>query len=395
MPVTALLLVLAQAQVAGPSPRPSSGNSTADFIVERSLALGIDFAPPGPGQTRLAPEEVRTYPGYAAGSWLDSQIQVADDSIAEPPKELRRYLEERREPLWAIVEALEKGSPEWKATSYEEQIPRLMPWIRLHKVLLATALVEERDGRAIEAERALEASWSLGRVFDNEKTLIARILCVSVERWQAGVLRKFREPPSPWVGRLASDEPWRKIAEALETEGTITASQVAPDPDPSEKRLRDSSHKLWTKAADAIAENLRKTSPCDREALTGEAIWRSAAAVFALDSSQEARGLQPIYKEMIQGNVSSMIRRTARLMVDRELTLRILQLRLARAASRDNRWPEETEVTSTVCPGATYGYQAGETKMTIRFQGSVDDPERGVVLPLEYATLDSPAPAAQ
>jgi hypothetical protein len=67
---------------------------------------------------------------------------------------------------------------------------------------------------------------------------------------------------------------------------------------------------------------------------------------------------------------------------------------MARSASREHRWPDETEVTSAVCPGAKYAYQAGETKMTIRFEGSVDDPEAGVILPLEYATLDSAPPPA-
>jgi len=378
----AVVLILAQLRAPSVTPRPQTANSTADIVLERSLALGIDFAPPGPGQTRLSPEEARAYPGYAAGSWLDSQIQVADDSIAEPPKDLRRYLEERREPLWAIIAALEKGSPEWKATSSEEQIPRLMPWIRLHKVILATALVEERDGNAIEAERALEASWSLGRVFENEKTLIARILSVSVERWQAGVLRKFKEPPPSWIGRLDQDRPWRKIAEAIEAEGKI-AIPAGTEPEPASTR------NLRAKAMAAIADGLIKASPCDREALTSEALYRPAASVFELEASEEAKAWMTIYRDIVMPNIQSMIRRTGRLMVDRELTLKIMQLRLVRAASRDHRWPDETEVTSAVCPGATYGYQAGESKMTLRFEGTVDEPEAGVVLPLEYSTRES------
>src|SRR5262245_9536051 len=129
--------------------------------------------------------------------------------------------------------------------SLEEQIPRLLPWVHLHKVLLATALVQERDGNAIDAERALEASWSLGRAFENEKTLITRILGVSVERWQAGVLRKFREAPVPWIGRLADDEPWKKLGEALVGEGHLSSGN-------------ELTHAVWTKAMTAVADALPK-----------------------------------------------------------------------------------------------------------------------------------------
>lgn len=381
----ALLLALVQAQAPGTPPKASARNSTADAVVEKSLALGIDFDPPGPGQTRAAPENTKAYPGYAAGSWLDAQIRVADDSIAEPPKELRDFLEQRREPVWAIVAALEKGAPEWKATKSEEEIPRLLPWIRLHKVLLATALVAAHDGNAIDAERALEASWSLGQAFENEKTLIARMICVAVERWQAGVLRKFQVPPPAWMDRLDADQPWQKIAEAIETEGRIVFP-AQPEPEPT------SSRNLRAKAMAAIGEGLLKVSPCEREALSSEALFRPAAAVFEVEGGEEAKAWTTIYRDITMPNIESMVRRAARLSVDRELTLKILQLRMARAASRDHRWPEETEVTSAVCPGATYAYKAGETNMRIRFEGTVDDPEAGVVLPLEYTTLDSPPP---
>src|SRR5262245_53143222 len=179
MPVAAVVLILAQATSPHPPIRPTpreSTNSTADIMVERSLVLGMDFAPPAPGKSRASNDDVQALAKASPRTWLDAQIKLADDSIAEPPKELRDFLEERREPIWAVVAALEKGPPEWKAMSLEEQIPRLLPWVHLHKVLLATALVQERDGNAIDAERALEASWSLGRAFENEKTLITRIL---------------------------------------------------------------------------------------------------------------------------------------------------------------------------------------------------------------------------
>lgn len=384
----AALLVLAQIAPTAALQRTATGNATADLIVEKALVLGIDFAPPEPGKSRPAPEGARNYPGFAVASWLDDQVQVPDDLIADPPQAVRDYLISSREPLWAIVAALEKGTPEWKAASPEEQIPRLMPWIRLHKVLLATALTEERVGNHIEAERALEASWSLGRAFAAQKTLIARMISVAVERWQAGVLRKFPDPPPSWIDRLSNPEPWKMLVEALTAEGRLS---VPGTPSPE----HDAERTVQREAMEAVAEALPGISPCDRDSLSDDALWRRAAVVFQRNTSLEAKAMEPICKDMIQGLVASTVRRTARLRVDRELTARILELRLQRAASRDRKWPERAEVTSAVCPGVTYRYRIDGERMEIRFEGSVDTPEAGVVLPLEYAALDSPAAEAR
>ncbi|MFY9552778.1 MAG: hypothetical protein WAU32_16645 [Thermoanaerobaculia bacterium] len=387
MPAAAILLVLAQVAPTPTAPHTATGNATADLIVEKSLALGIDFAAE-PGKTRATSENLQALSKAAPRSWLDAQVQIPDDSITEPPMALHDFLDERREPLWTIVAALEKGPPEWKVKSWEEEIPRLLPWVHLHKILLATALAEERVGNRIEAERALEASWSLGRAFAVQKTLIARMISVSVERWQAGVLRKFPDPPPSWADRLSNPEPWKMLAEALTAEGRLSVPGI-PSPE------IDAVFAVQREAMQAVAEALPKISPCDRESLSDDALWRRAAVVFQHHTSDEAKAMEPFVRDMIQGNVASMIRRTARLRVDQELSSRILELRLERAASRDRKWPEKTEITSAVCPGVTYRYRIDGERMEIRFEGSVDTPEAGVVLPLEYATLDSPPAEAR
>jgi hypothetical protein len=385
MPFGAAALLLWQAA----APRSSPAAAAADAVVEQSLALGIDFEMSGLGRSRAAREDMEALAKAAPGEWLDAQIQVADDSIAEPPKALRDFLSSRREPLWAIVATLEKGPPEWQATSADVLVPRLMPWIRLHKILLATALSEERERRVADARRALEASWSLGRAFPGPNVLIARILGVAVERWQGGVLRKLRQPPLAWIDRLADDEPWRKLAEAIAAEGRISdPSNLSPATDTMRATL-------WAKAMANLAEALPKIPPCDRDALSDANLWRHAAAAFQFEGSDEARAWEASCKEIIQGNVASMIRRTARLRVDRELTLKILQLRLERAAAPDRKWPERADPGSRVCPGSTYRYGVEGDRVEIRFQGSVDTPEGGVVLPLGYAALDSPPDGAR
>ena len=371
-------LALTFAQVVGMVVVPNTGKITAAVVVKQSLALGIDFAAREPGKSRASRSDLRALAQASPGTWLDAQIEVGDDSIAEPPDELRVFLLARREAIWAIVAALEKSPPVWRVQPSAEAIPRLMPWIRLHKILLATALVAEREGRSEEADRALEASWSLGRGFPGPNVLIARILGVAVESWQAGVVRKFRAAPRSWIDRLADDEAWRRLGGAITTEGRIRASAL---PLPAGKEKPD----VAIRAMAAVARALPGIAPCDRDALSDDALWLHAAAVFRVDSSAEARTLEALCKDVIQGNVASIIRRTARLRVDRELSSKILELRQERADSASGKWPEKVDMASTICPGAGYRYRLSGERMEIRFEGSVDNPEAGVVLPLAYA----------
>ena len=185
--------------------RSIAGNHTASVLVERAPALGIDFDP----NSKEDSEGNRPAIG-GAGAWLDEQLKVADDSIGEPPAELRTFLEDHRDALAAIVGALETDSPEWKEVASEEHpAPDLRPSIRLHRVLLAGALVAVRRGDSLEAERLVEASWSLSRPNEESSQFIRQIVAIAAGRQQAGVLRKLPSVSPVWIGRLSEAKSWR------------------------------------------------------------------------------------------------------------------------------------------------------------------------------------------
>ena len=107
-----------------------------------------------------------------------------------------------------------------------------------------------------------------------------------------------------------------------------------------------------------------------------------------MDRSQEAKGdtgPKSIFAIALP-NRTAAIRRAGRLLVDRELTARVLELRQEKAASRDGRWPEKfSDLDSRVCPGSSYEYQTRGAAMAIRFKGSIDDGgSPPLVLPLSY-----------
>lgn len=175
---------------------------------------------------------------------------------------------------------LEKRAPEPLVNDVRGPAPTVLPFVRLEKLLLATALVEAGRGSAIETERALEASWSLGRAFATGK--VTRML------------------------------------------GAITEDAY-------------------------------------------------------------------VYREIALPSFLSPVRRAARLMLDRELTLKVFELRFEKAASRDGAWPTDFEnLGSSVCPGVAYAYRSDGKSMEIRFDGPVNTPEAGVVPSLDFRSGGGP-----
>jgi hypothetical protein len=362
----------------------SKQNAAADRVVELSRALGIDFDEKNEKSPHPAAAEVEAYHHSGAGAWLNAQIQSDSDEIAEPPVVLRDFLHDRSEVLWSVIAALEKSAPEWNSASDENGTKHLLPVIRLQKILLAASLVEERRGNWIDAGRALEASWSLGRAITS--SLIDQLLAVSIERWQVGVLRKLKEPPLQWMARLSGDRPWRGMLDAVATDHGLGLSADALE-------SSDPWSELTRSVPGAIASGIRNLSPCEASLLSEEEAWNFAEHEIPTAVSPEAIQIRAQYREMVVPGLMNGIQRAGRLEVDRELTLKILHLRLERDAARDGRWPEKLlEATSAACPAVSYGYRSGKDGMEVRFEGTVYSESTGAVLPLRFRS-GTPIPA--
>ncbi len=385
VPAVVLLALLAHAPSDGPlDSRSIAGNGTASVLVDLAPSLGIAFRAPTRGFEEPGAPSVDQRARYAAnpGGWLDAQIQVPDESIGVPPEALRDYLQTRREAIWTIIGALERQPPEWVEPKDRAvfPFPYILPSVLLQKVLLAVALVEERDGNRIGAGRALEASWALDRPLAERTLLMHQMVSTGAQMWQAGALRKMAEPPLAWLGRLGNNDPWKRILRSVVSESERhDDSGSLPGSDPFAELNR--------KAPAAIAEGLARLSPCEAAALDDDEVWRFADRDVPTSSAPHAAEIRRMYKEMFLPNTLGVIRRVARLSVDRELTLQILQLRLERSGYPGGRWPERmANPISTICPAASYAYRSDAEGMEIRFQGFVVDPPSGSVLPLAFGS---------
>lgn len=382
---SALLLAIASvAAVAGPLASQSiARNATAEVLVEKAVVLGIDFAPAGDDVPRAVEEDVQAHSNAGAGAWLHSQLEVPDDSIAAPPEALTRYLTQRREVLGVIVAALEVEPPEWRRSEPSTEgtlpFPEVLPSIRLQKVLLAAALVEIREGREQEAERLLEASWSLQRPAADSPMMIFQIGSIAAARWQAGVLRKMTEPPLAWMDRLARGEIWRGMLEGIAGEASWFEKNAAA------MSLGDPFVELSRKAPGATATALKKLSPCEAARLDDAGAFGLVEREMMLSSASGGAEIREFYRDMWTPNVLSAVRRAARTALDQELTLTVMQVRLEKRGDSAGKWPPKlNNPVSVVCPDATYEYRASGSEMEIRLEAEMPSPDSHFVLPFSY-----------
>jgi hypothetical protein len=367
--------------------RPFETNASAEALAREAKAFGLKFPTESGERPAGDAEEAEARARAGLGNWLDDQLRTADDAIGKPPASTLEYLDRRRDALERIVGILERESPEWKRPSKrilgQSSPPEILSSILLHRILVAAALIEERKGRSVEAGRLLEASWSLSQGLRRQGTLISQLVDLGGEKLRVGALRKLRDPSVAWMSRLGGVDPWRRMLDAVAAEGTYSNAMDLTD---SPNAFRDALHRAWT----ATAESLRRRSPCELHSMTAEEIWKPAAEELEGHGGEEGRAELEVIRDNFFPNVTNGIRRSARHLVDRELTLRILELRLEKAGSRDGVWPEKPPtLVSSVCRGESYVYQRLGGGMEIEFPVAVDDPTSGLVLPLKFRTAES------
>jgi hypothetical protein len=232
------------------------------------------------------------------------------------------------------------------------------------------------------------------------------IIAVALWKQQAGALRKMAEPPFQWVERLADDSPRRRLVSAIEDEPLI-AFLSSSDTGSSDASWPDVVQRMSV-GYEALASLIRESSACASTRLSFEEIRTRVLQEFKTEGDMETApgreddedvdessshektpaDLERAARIMMDISLTSQIEvafRVARLSIDRELTLKIVELRQQRAASRPRRWPEAPDLSSAVCPESPYEYSATRSVMTLRFAGTVGEGSaRGLILPLTF-----------
>jgi hypothetical protein len=376
-------------------------NAAAEELERLALALGIDWNSGG-GEHPMK-EDLDAYRQAGFGSWLDAQLKTSDDSIAPPPPRLKELLERRQSVLTRMVSLLEREVPEWGFNAREKSMEHssLLLTNYANRVLLCAALVAQRSGRHAESAEYLEASWSLSQSLVERPDILSLIIAVSVWKQQAGALRKISEPPFQWLERLSNDSPRRQLVTALENDLLVSVVS-SPDSLPGEmvERLSGGYRVLTSLVLESSACRLSKLS---REEMRQRVLenFKSESEPEPKPGEEEESPEESVGREQRPGDFEraarimmeiaaptavDLVRRVERLLVDRELTWKILELRQERAAARTGRWPENfPDLVSTTCPESSFEYQPRGNAMTIRFRAYVEEPDApGLILPLSF-----------
>jgi hypothetical protein len=201
---------------------------------------------------------------------------------------------------------------------------------------------------------------------------MSHLLSVAISRFQAGALRRQKTASLVWMGRLTADDPYRAMIEAVQGDRW-------KDPSGLTNRYSDAYFEARKSALDAIG----RMSPCESAGISEEDLKKLTSSALS-GLSFEDRQITEILAGIAMPNLISAVHRAGRLAVDRELTLQVLRLRLAKEGEKDGKWPSELgDPWSEVCPGVAYRYKTDGISVDIQF-GAAVDAGTDRVLPLSF-----------
>lgn len=319
----------------------------------------------------------------ALGSFLDRELKSPQEQVGATPRAVERFLTDHEGELEAIESLLlREGSLQWGmdvTPKADTHLPNVLGHLRLQRLLVARALLEMRRGETDAANQTLEASWQLNEALSSRPELIPHLIVVAVAKYQAGALRKLVAPAAGWADRLRSQKLLLGYLAAFQNEfwfvweaDDLTGEEGA-----------------WGRTLRGMAEELQARDPCSWTPKMLEQAWERA-----FDAQYATDDLDRGWLGTIALNLTSIIARWGRYLVDAELTSLVLDARTERAASREKAWPGKLfTLGAGICPRSWTYRPSPKGTATLAFQGSLAEdaapPARH--LPLTF-TAGVPAP---
>jgi hypothetical protein len=299
-------------------------NASAARLVELARAVGIQMERPQEGKP--APRELSANRAVAehVRDYFEKELTRSEDEVGPPPAPLRDFFDGHGPQLDAIVAFLTSSEPPvWKseaALGPEASLPNLLGQIRLQKILVARCLSDLHAGRQQDADRVLTASWTLNQSLGSRVDIVSQLIGTAVARMHVGLARRLAAP-GPWRARLAGHDYRASLLRAMEVEkiGHL-------------RHLAGSSRYARATRADYL-DLSRILLVGFRDAPVGDG---PLAPRFPKDGDATPGG---VLVSVSMPNLAEAVRRADRLMVDIELTDRVLQARELRA--KLGNWPQE------------------------------------------------------
>ena len=287
-----------------------------------------------------------------------------------------------RNPRRRSIRRLGRSSASWKKNgspstqsirfSWRDRLPNGLGQIRVQRILTARALAAAHAGRDEAAARALEASWSLNESLRGRPEIIPALLSIAIARFQVGILRKVNVEEDFWGKRLETPDGRTVFLDADVILG------VRPKFARTWWRyvLEEYGEASWFRRAWQVLE-----APAYRVANVEYSDLMRDELSHLRDAPLSDHSPEPPAPNLYTRN---SFLRADRLVVDAELTSKILEAKHLRR-EKAGRWPAAIPgIETSRYPGASWRYEVSPDggRMSIAFSRELVSPYPADVKPL-------------
>jgi hypothetical protein len=373
-------------------------NDTARRLETLVKPLGLDLTPKDseemfphePFNSSPASQDNESW--QAVLDYLTFQLQKPEAAIDPAPQTVSGFLTAHAADLSAVQEALlTLPPPAWSfdpaSLPNHQSVPDSHALVRLQRVLLVETLVQSGSDKTAAA-RTLEASWRLNQRLREIPELKCQLIALAVARMEVGALRKVEVDENVWRARLTEHDFKQSVFDTQLLDLWPSAAryrQLEEIEDRSEKsafkRLKNKLEKpyadiVWSDASEKMGSaylRVKEAPVMDRR------LWDAGV--------QPEKNASDILVSIAMPNLMDSFRRVDRLVIESELTDKILQ---ARSLRRENnlRWPAAVAgIEATRFPGARWIYAVSpQGTMTLSLSEEPKWGASGLVLPCRFTS---------
>ena len=253
---------------------------------------------------------------------------------------IRTLLLNNESPRWAT-------DMSWISEGNIQTVPSYLGLINLQRLFAIDILYKQQQRKTKEVQEALEASWKLGQSFKNDPLWAGQMLNITATRVQIGVIQKLDGLPTVWQQRLLEHDYRQSMLRSL-TGDLVYGRSVYKRLMSSPETALENSNEFYSEdfAANYLALGWSEWSNSMRQNVLR---W-DAIATYQSETDR--------FKTLSQENVCTSLSRSnsfiraGRIMLELELTQKILQIREKGVTAQNLQ-----NVQSAICPNAQWTYE--------------------------------------
>ncbi len=308
------------------------------------------------------------------GNYLTIQSQNATSSFSPVPPRLRDYLEKNADKITAIRNLLlNSETPRWGTDmswiteGNPFSLPSYLGSVNVQRIFAIDMLYKQEQGKTKEAQETLEASWKLDQSLKNNPFLIGQLGGIISTRTYLGVMWKLDGLSSIWQQRLLEHDHRQSMLQTFTGEflyGRSVYRLVTNQPATPLENFKDTLGEEFVDGYLALgwsewSESMRKNffrweliSVYKGKAEMYKALANENVCTWNFNNWQSTR--DPVYGAELEQRyqLSGVWERAGRLMVELELTQKILQIKEMGANAKNL-----PNVQSVICPNAQWTYE--------------------------------------